>query len=81
MKAKFLLSVFCFSVLTTSCNDDSLTVTSNASSLEMRAVKREISPTFDWENTSNIKLEGINAPVTLPWLYGCFYKYPIRCSK
>lgn len=76
MKAKFLLSVFCFSVLTTSCNDDSLTVTSNASSLEMRAVKREISPTFDWENTSNIKLEGINAPVTLPWYTGASTNIP-----
>ncbi len=58
------------------CNDDSFTETILFSAPPTRAVQAEASPVFEWENTTNIKLEGLETPVTLPWYSGASTNIP-----
>ena len=49
---------------------------SDGSTLTTRSITPNVSPVFDWWDTTSISLLGINSPVTLPWYNGTSTQIP-----
>lgn len=63
---KIVLLYFLMSLLI-SCSDNSEELFMQPQKIDTRAVVSEVSPYFNWEDTTLISLWNINGPVVLPW--------------
>lgn len=78
MKWKSLFLIGMGGCLFASCTDE---VPTEMCTPALRSVTATMSPMYDWEDNSNIKLEGIPTPVTLPWYTGASTNIPDEVLK
>ena len=76
MKKLLFISLIC--TLISSCNDnlEEITWHSNENKIASRSITTEVSPMFDWDDTTHISLYNISRPVILPWYSGAEASIP-----